>query len=227
MARTAITSNLMGLARDEIFVTPIRQRCSLLYDKATRKGVVIDPGGDVDLIVARIALLDLSIERIILTHGHLDHAGGAEELKHRLGGVLIIGPHRDDDFLLKAIAGDAAELGLQGLRACTPDRWLDDGDAVMIAGRCMLVRHCPGHTPGSIILISAEEHLAIVGDVLFAGSIGRTDFSYGDRRALLDGIERYLVPLADDTQVVCGHGPLTTIGRERTSNPHLRQLLAE
>jgi glyoxylase-like metal-dependent hydrolase (beta-lactamase superfamily II) len=216
----------MVLALDEIFVTPIVQRCSLLYDQATRQGAVIDPGGDVDLVLSRIALLDLSIERIVLTHGHLDHAGGAEELRERLGGVAIVGPHRDDDFLLKTIAEDAVDLGIQGLRACTPDRWLDDGDAVVIAGRRMLVRHCPGHTPGSILLISAEEHLAVVGDVLFAGSIGRTDFAYGDRRALLDDIARHLLPLADDTKVVCGHGPLTTIGRERRSNPHLRQLRA-
>jgi len=213
----------MALTIEEILVTPIVQRCSLLFDRATRRGVVIDPGGDAGRIATRIALLDLTIERIVLTHGHLDHAGGATDLKHRLGGVPIIGPHKADAFLLDAIQDDAEALGITGLQRCAPDRWLEDGDVIAVAGTTLLARHCPGHTPGSIVLVSTAEGLAVVGDVLFRDGIGRTDFPYGNREDLLDGIREILMSLPDETQVICGHGPLTTIGRERSLYPYLSE----
>ncbi|GAJ30396.1 MBL fold metallo-hydrolase [Acidomonas methanolica] len=205
-------------------VTPLRQNCVLLDDPATGKAVVVDPGGDVEDILA--ALGDAQVEAILLTHGHLDHAGGADELRDRLSErqgarVPLLGPDRRDQFLLEAIETQAAGFGLVGLKNAHPDRFLDDGEGLELLGRRIRVAHLPGHAPGHVVFLSPEDRLAIVGDTLFAGTVGRTDFPYGDPQALLDGIRTVLLTLPDDTTVLPGHGMPTTIGRERQSNPFL------
>jgi hydroxyacylglutathione hydrolase len=198
-------------------VTQFQQNCTLLWDDTTKRGVVVDPGGDVPRIEAAIAQVGLKVEAILLTHGHTDHAGGAADLKDKLG-VEVIGPHIADKFLLDDLPNN--RFGLAA-RAITPGRWLEEGDSVTIAGRAFAIFHCPGHSPGSVVFFSAAQRFALVGDVLFAGSIGRTDFPYGDHAALIDGIKRKLLPLGDDVAFVCGHGPTGTFGRERQTNPFL------
>ena len=200
-------------------VTPFQQNCTLVWDEASKRGVVVDPGGDLPRIKAAIAQVGMKVEAILLTHGHTDHAGGAAELKEDLG-VEVIGPHLADKFLLDDLANN--RFGLPA-RAITPDRWLAEGDTVTIAGRPFAIFHCPGHSPGSVVFFSAEQRFALVGDVLFAGSIGRTDFPYGDHPALIDAIKRKLLPLGDDVAFICGHGPTSTFGRERESNPVLNE----
>jgi glyoxylase-like metal-dependent hydrolase (beta-lactamase superfamily II) len=202
-------------------VTPFMQNCTLLWDEASMTGAVVDPGGDVRRIQAGIAKAGMTVEKIILTHGHIDHAGGAMELKETLGGVPIEGPHRSDDFLLEGLEEQGLEFGMDGVRNVTPDRWLAEGDTVTVAGHAFSVLHCPGHSRGSVVLVNAAQRFMLVGDVLFKGSIGRTDFAYGDHGALIDGIKTKLLPLGDDYSFICGHGPMSTIGDERQSNPFL------
>lgn len=201
-------------------VTAFEQNCTLVWDEDTKLGVVVDPGGDVPRIESAITQVGLKVEAILLTHGHIDHAGGATELKEKLG-VQIIGPHKADKFLLDDLPTNAKRFGLTG-RAVMPDRWLDEGETIEIAGRVFEVFHCPGHSPGSVVYYNKTQQFALVGDVLFAGSIGRTDFPYGDHAALIDGIKRKLLPLGDDITFICGHGPMSTFGRERQSNPFLQ-----
>ncbi len=200
-------------------VTPFQQNCTLVWDDKTKRGVVVDPGGDIPRIQQAIAQTGMKVEAILLTHGHTDHAGGAAELKEALG-VPVIGPHLDDKFLLDDLANN--RFGIPA-RPITPDRWLDEGDTVSIAGREFQIFHCPGHSPGSVVFFSPSQRFALVGDVLFAGSIGRTDFPYGDHAALIDAIKRKLLPLGDDVAFVCGHGPTSTFGRERETNPFLNE----
>jgi len=182
---------------------------------------VVDPGGDIPRIKAAISQVGLDPEAILLTHGHIDHAGGAAELKEALG-VEIIGPNIADKFLLDDLPNNGKRFGLSA-RAVTPDRWLAEGETVTIAGRPFAIFHCPGHSPGSVVYFNAAQRFALVGDVLFAGSIGRTDFPYGDHAALIEGIKRKLLPLGDDIAFICGHGPGSTFGEEREHNPFLRQ----
>jgi glyoxylase-like metal-dependent hydrolase (beta-lactamase superfamily II) len=202
-------------------VTPFMQNCTLLWDETSMAGAVIDPGGDVRRIEAGIAKAGMSVEKIVLTHGHIDHAGGAAELKAKLGGVPIEGPHRSDDFLLDGLEEQGLEYGMQGVRNVTPDRWLAEGDTVTVAGAEFSVLHCPGHSRGSVVLVNEPQRFMLVGDVLFKGSIGRTDFAYGDHDALIKAIKTKLLPLGDDYAFICGHGPMSTIGEERRSNPFL------
>jgi glyoxylase-like metal-dependent hydrolase (beta-lactamase superfamily II) len=202
-------------------VTPFMQNCTLLWDEASRIGAVVDPGGDVARIEAGIAKAGMTVEKIVLTHGHIDHAGGAAELKERLGGVPIEGPHKADDFLLEYLEEQAMEFGLDGVRNVAPDRWLVEGDTVAIAGADFSVLHCPGHSRGSVVLVNAAQRFLLVGDVMIKGSIGRTDFAYGDHDALIRGIKTKLLPLGDEFVFICGHGPMSTIGDERRSNPFL------
>jgi glyoxylase-like metal-dependent hydrolase (beta-lactamase superfamily II) len=209
-----------GLKLAIIPVTPFQQNCTLLWDPATMRGAVVDPGGDLDAIEDGIGQVGAKIEKIILTHGHMDHAGGAAELKEKLGGIPIEGPHIADKFLLDDLATQGAKYSLDS-RNVTPDRWLADGDTVTIAGETFDVYHCPGHSPGSVVLVSPQRRFALVGDVLFRGSIGRTDFAYGDHDALINAIHTKLLPLGDDMQFICGHGPPSTFGRERATNPFL------
>ena len=203
-------------------VTPLEQNCTVVWDEASRQAVVIDPGGDAERIAAAIARERLTVEAIWLTHGHLDHAGGAEALRTALGGVEIIGPHEADAFLLQGIEQQAAQYGLRGLRNATPDRWLVEGDVLQLGEHRFDVLHCPGHTPGHVIFVDKTAGFAQLGDVLFAGSVGRTDFLYGDAAGLISAIKTKVLPLGDAVQFICGHGPGSTIGRERLSNPFLR-----
>lgn len=199
-------------------VTPLQQNCTLMFDEETRRGAIFDPGGDVDRIVDGVGQAEFEVEKIFLTHGHIDHAGGAAELKERLGGVPIEGPHKADKFLLESLEETGAEYGITGSRNVTPDRWLNEGDTVSFGQFTFEVRHCPGHAPGHVVFIQNERRISQVGDVLFKGSIGRTDFPYGDHAALIDAIKTKLLPLGDDMAFICGHGPPGTIGEERQTN---------
>jgi hydroxyacylglutathione hydrolase len=202
-------------------VTPFMQNCTLLWDDQSMSGAVVDPGGDVARIEAGIKKAGMSVEKIILTHGHIDHAGGALELKEKLGGIPIEGPHQADGFLLENLEQQGAQFGIGGVRNVTPDRWLDEGDTVSIAGHTFSVLHCPGHSPGSVVLVYEPQRFILMGDVLFKGSIGRTDFPYGDHDALIGAIKTKLLPLGDEYSFICGHGPMSTIGEERRSNQFL------
>jgi glyoxylase-like metal-dependent hydrolase (beta-lactamase superfamily II) len=202
-------------------VTPFQQNCTLVWDEASRKGAVVDPGGDLDRIEAGIAKAGIAPEKILLTHGHIDHAGAATALKEKLGGVPIEGPHRADKFLLDGLPEQGRNFGLSDVRSVAPDRWLEEGDTVTAAGATFSVLHCPGHSPGSVVFVNAAQRFALVGDVIFRGSIGRTDFPYGDHAALIGAIKTKLLPLGDDFVFICGHGPMSTIGEERQSNPFL------
>ncbi len=201
-------------------VTPFQQNCTLLWCEATRKAAVIDPGGDLDRIRGAVAQSGVAVEKIILTHGHIDHAGGAAELKEALG-VPIEGPHEADRFLLDRLEETGRGYGIPA-RPVTPDRWLQEGDTVGIGDLTLDVLHCPGHSPGSVVLVSTAERFAIVGDVLFQGSVGRTDLPGGDGKALIRSIKDKLLPLGDDIAFICGHGPTSTLGHERRTNPFLQ-----
>jgi hydroxyacylglutathione hydrolase len=203
-------------------VTPFAQNCSIVACTATSRAAVVDPGGDVARIRAGIAELGVRPEKILLTHGHIDHAGGAAELAEALS-LPIEGPGRADDFLLAGLAMQGANFGMTNARPVTPGRWLDEGDMVSVGELTFAVRHCPGHTPGHVVFINPAEGFALVGDTLFAGSIGRTDFPYGDHAQLIAAIKTKLLALDDDVTILPGHGPASTIGAERASNPFLRE----
>jgi glyoxylase-like metal-dependent hydrolase (beta-lactamase superfamily II) len=220
----------MTLSVTLVPVTAFQQNCAILHDPESRRGAVIDPGGDVPRILAAIEKLDVTIESILLTHGHLDHAGGASALARALMAVLpgqsvpILGPEARDRFLLEGIARQATAFGLAGMEDVTPDRFLAEGDEVRIADVPFAVLHCPGHTPGHIVFVDHANRFAVLGDVLFQGSIGRTDFPYGDHQQLLAAIAGKILPLGDDMRFICGHGPASSIGAERRHNPFLRGL---
>jgi hydroxyacylglutathione hydrolase len=201
-------------------VTPFQQNCTLLWCEKTRKAAVVDPGGDLDRIRQAIAQSGATVEKIILTHGHIDHAGGAAELRDELG-VPVEGPHEADRFLLDRLAEQGRNYGFEA-RPVTPDRWLNEGDTVSVGDLTLDVLHCPGHSPGSVVLVSKDQRFALVGDVLFQGSVGRVDLPGGDGKALIRSIKDKLLPLGDDIAFICGHGPTSTIGRERQTNPYLQ-----
>lgn len=201
-------------------VTPFQQNCSLLVCEATGKAAVVDPGGDLDLILAAVREQRATLEKILLTHGHLDHCGGTHALSAEFG-LTIEGPHRDESFWIDQLEEQARMFRFPPVRAFTPDRWLVDGDTVRFGEIDMEVRHCPGHTPGHVIFHSAADRLALVGDVLFAESIGRTDFPRGNHAQLIASIRNRLWPLGDDVRFVPGHGPMSTFGRERRTNPYV------
>jgi glyoxylase-like metal-dependent hydrolase (beta-lactamase superfamily II) len=201
-------------------VTAFQQNCSLVWDDATMQAAVIDPGGDLDHLLAEVARLNLKLEQIWLTHAHIDHAGGTAELASRLS-LPIIGPHPGDQFWIDGLPQQGAMFGFPHAEAFTPTRWLHDGDTVTLGAHTLDVRHCPGHTPGHVVFHSPEMKRAFVGDVLFAGSIGRTDFPQGDHDTLIASITQRLWPMGDDTVFIPGHGPESTFGRERRSNPYV------
>jgi hydroxyacylglutathione hydrolase len=249
-------------------VTPFQQNCAILFEEPSRRAVVIDPGGEVERIMQTIAELDVRIERILLTHGHIDHAGGATALKEALeraghgegdpptaegsdarvplaqGSVATVpiapgslatvpivpgslatvpieGPDQRDRFLLEGLEAQGPTFGMTGVRNVVPNRWLAEGDEVRIGEQAFAVLHCPGHTPGHVVFVNQAARFAILGDVLFCGSIGRTDLPYGNHAALIRSIQDKLLPLGDDVSFLCGHGPGSTIGAERRTNPFL------
>ena len=205
-------------------VTPFAQNCSVLV-APDGEAVVIDPGGDVPHILRLLTEHKARVREIWLTHGHFDHVGGAAALKEALGGVPVIGPHEADAWLVENVEEQAAFFGLADAgRSITPDRWLTEGDALTLGEATFTVRHCPGHTPGHVLFIDEAHRIGFVGDVLFAGSIGRTDFPGGDHATLLMNIRDKLLSLPDDFRFVPGHGPASTIGRERTHNPFLAEI---
>jgi len=211
----------MGQLRAGIIpVTPFQQNCTILFDDESKVGVVVDPGGDVDQIVSAVEANGITVEAIWITHGHIDHAGGAMELKEALG-VEIVGPHQDDEPLLSRIAEQGRAYGIAGVRNCEPDRYLAEGETVSFAGHTFEVLHCPGHAPGHVVYYNREAKFAHVGDVLFSGSIGRTDLPGGDHAALIRSIMEKLLPLGDDIGFICGHGPGGRFGEERRNNPFL------
>jgi len=199
-------------------VTPLQQNCTIVWCAKTLKAAVIDPGGEIPRLMKTIEDQGLTLEKIWITHGHMDHAGGAAELK-RLTGVPIEGPHKDDQFWIDRIQESGEMYGIPEARIFVTDRWLDDGDMVTLGKTQFEVLHCPGHTPGHVIFFHRQARFAQVGDVLFKGSIGRTDFPRGNHQDLLDAITGKLWPLGDDVQFVPGHGPMSTFGAERRSNP--------
>jgi glyoxylase-like metal-dependent hydrolase (beta-lactamase superfamily II) len=212
----------MPLQAGIVTVTPFQQNCTLLWDEATRRGAVVDPGGDLDRIEAGIAKVGMTVEKILLTHGHIDHAAGAAELKEKLGGIPIEGPHEEDKFLLDSLVESGLAFGMTDARNVMPDRWLNEGDTVTVADATFSILHCPGHSPGSVAYVNAAQRFALVGDVLFRGSVGRTEgLPRTSHRALIQSIKTKLLPLGDDYAFVCGHGPTSTIGQERLSNPFL------
>ena len=201
-------------------VTPFQQNCSLVYDEATRIGAVVDPGGDLDSIEALARHEGVTIEKILITHAHIDHAGATAELKRRLN-VPIEGPHEGDRFWIEAMPEQARQFGFAHGERFEPDRWLHDGDRVTVGPLEFEVRHCPGHTPGHVVFFHEPSRFAIVGDVLFEGSIGRTDFPGGNHADLIRSIRQNLFVLGDDVQFLPGHGNLSTFGAERRDNPYV------
>jgi hydroxyacylglutathione hydrolase len=199
-------------------VTPFQQNCSLVWCAETKRAAVVDPGGEVERILAAAEDRGLTIEKVLVTHGHLDHAGAVADLAQRLA-VPVEGPEREDAFWIDKLSEQGARYGMDHCRPFTPDRWLGDGDEVAIGAQRLSVHHCPGHTPGHVVLFHSASRLAFVGDVLFRGSIGRSDFPRGDHAALIRSITTKLWPLGEDVTFVPGHGPLSTFGVERRSNP--------
>lgn len=203
-------------------VTPFQQNCSLVYDAERNIGAIVDPGGDVAVILEAVRQSGITIEKILLTHGHIDHAGGAAELAEKLG-VPIEGPHPEDRFLLDDLAAAGAKYGMMDARPVTPDRWLREGDTVSVGGLSFSIHEAPGHTPGSVVLFNAENRFALVGDVLFQGSVGRTDMPRGDHATLIRSIKEKLYPMGDDVVCLPGHGEPCRIGQERETNPFLNE----
>jgi len=199
-------------------VTAFEQNCSVIWCSKTMKAGVVDPGGDVDQIIKTVEDNSVTVEKILITHGHVDHAGGAAELAERLD-VPIEGPHKDDDFWIKQLPEQTVQFGFPEGKSVMPERWLEDGDTVSVGNVSFNVLHCPGHTPGHVIFYQPEENIALVGDVLFQGSIGRTDFPRGNHQELLDSITQKLWPLGNDVTFFPGHGATSTFGDERKTNP--------
>lgn len=199
-------------------VTPFAQNCSLIWCTATMKGALVDPGGDIGKLLTTASKLGVTIEKLLLTHGHIDHAGGTGELAEQLK-VPIEGPQIEERFWLDQLPAQSRMFGFPHVRDFTPTRWLNEGDTVTVGQETLQVFHTPGHTPGHVVFFHAPSKLAIVGDVLFAGSIGRTDFPRGDHQTLINSIRQKLWPLGNDVAFIPGHGPMSTFGEERHSNP--------
>lgn len=199
-------------------VTAFQQNCSLLWCDQSQEAAVIDPGGDLDIILSQVQRLGLSLKAIWLTHAHIDHAGGTAELA-RQQQLPIIGPHEGDQFWIDGLPQQAIRFGFPAVQSFIPTRWLCDGDTVSVGCETLNVRHCPGHTPGHVVFHAPQIDRCFVGDVLFAGSIGRTDFPQGNHQQLIDSILQKLWPMGDQTVFIPGHGPESSFGRERKTNP--------
>jgi glyoxylase-like metal-dependent hydrolase (beta-lactamase superfamily II) len=198
-------------------VTPLQQNCTLLWCTKTMRGAFVDPGGDLPRLKAAARQAGVEIEKILLTHGHIDHCGGAGLLADDLM-VPIEGPHEADRYWIERLSEDGAKYGIRG-QPFEPSRWLTDADDVLVGELKFEVRHCPGHTPGHVVFHHSPSKLALVGDVLFRGSVGRWDFPHGDQQQLINSITQRLWPMGDDTAFVPGHGPMSTFGHERLTNP--------
>lgn len=207
-------------------VTPFRQNCSVLWCAASMAGAIVDPGGDLDEVLAAAAAHRVRVEKILVTHGHVDHAAGVAGLAARLG-VPVEGPHADDAFWIDQLGDHGRRYGFAEAAPFVPDRWLVDGDTVTVGRQVLSVRHCPGHTPGHVVFHHADTQFAVVGDVLFRGSIGRTDFPRGNHAHLIGSIRSRLWPMGDDTTFLPGHGPVSTFGDERRTNPFCSDLALE
>jgi hydroxyacylglutathione hydrolase len=199
-------------------VTPLQQNCTIVWCTKTNKAAIIDPGGEVPRLLGALKEHGLTLEKIWVTHGHLDHAGATAALKDATG-APIEGPQKEDAFWIDQMEGQGKQWGMPEARGFTPDRWLEDGDVVTLGETKFEVRHCPGHTPGHVIFFNRAARFAQVGDVLFQGSIGRTDFPRGNYKDLIDAITGKLWPLGEDVRFVPGHGPMSTFGHERKTNP--------
>lgn len=199
-------------------VTPYQQNCSVIKCVSSSKAAVVDPGGDIDRILEAVDKLEATVEKIILTHGHMDHCAASDVLRERLH-VPIEGPHREDDFWIQKLPESCKMSGFPHADAFVPDRWLEEGDTVTVGEQSLQVFHCPGHTPGHVVFHYEPQQVAWVGDVLFQGSIGRTDFPRGNHDQLISSIREKLFPLGDDITFIPGHGPTSTFGQERRSNP--------
>jgi glyoxylase-like metal-dependent hydrolase (beta-lactamase superfamily II) len=211
----------MGKLHAQIIqVTPLQQNCALIWDGDSRQAAIIDPGGDIPEILQAVKNAGVTVEAIFITHGHLDHAGGAADLAAALD-IPIAGPDRRDEPLIADFPKQALRFGMEA-KAFTPTHWLSEGETITIGGHAFSVLHCPGHTPGHVVFVNHAEKFAVLGDVLFRNAIGRTDFPYGDHEALISAITKKLLPLGDDYGFICGHGMGSTFGAERKSNPFLK-----
>jgi glyoxylase-like metal-dependent hydrolase (beta-lactamase superfamily II) len=199
-------------------VTPYQQNCSIIKCEATGKAAIVDPGGDIDRILGAVEQMGATVEKIILTHAHMDHCAASDVLRKQLG-VPIEGPHEGDDFWLQMLPQSCEMAGFPHADAFAPDRWLKQGDTVTVGELTLQVFHCPGHTPGHVVFYYPDQKVAWVGDVIFQGSIGRTDFPQGDHAQLVSSIRDKLFPLGDDITFIPGHGPTSTFGQERQTNP--------
>lgn len=202
-------------------VTAFAQNCSLIWCPVTLQAAVVDPGGDAEKIQAAVAEKGVTVTQVLLTHGHLDHVGAATDLA-RFYGVPVVGPHRADAFWLDALPVQSQMFGLPDCTPVKPDRWLEEGETVQVGDTALEILLCPGHTPGHIVFFDRADRLLVSGDVIFSGGVGRTDFPQGSHENLIDAIKRKLLPLGDDVTFLPGHGPMSTLGRERISNPFLQ-----
>ena len=208
----------MAIHYQIIPVTSFEQNCTLLWCGETMRAAVVDPGGDIPRILDAVKANGVMLEKVLVTHGHIDHAGAVADLAEQLS-LPIEGPQREDQFWIDGMPQQSKMYGFPNVRVFTPDRWLEQGDRVAVGNLTLDVLHCPGHTPGHVVYFNEPGRLAIVGDVLFRGSIGRTDFPKGDFDALISSIRNRLWPLGDDVVFISGHGPMSTFGAERRSNP--------
>ncbi len=198
-------------------VTPYQQNCTLLWCEESNKAALVDPGGDSHLIKQAVAQQGVELEKILVTHAHQDHVGAVGELAGELD-LPIEGPHKGDQFWIDMLPQQSQMMNFPPVPGFTPGRWLEGGDTVTVGNQTLSVRHCPGHTPGHVIFYHQPSQLALVGDVLFQGSIGRTDFPQGDHDTLINAIRTQLWPLGDEVSFIPGHGPMSTFGHERQTN---------
>jgi len=202
-------------------VTAFSQNCSVIWCTETHQAAIVDPGGEAEKIIAEVEKLGVTVKQILLTHGHLDHVGAAAQLARHYH-APIVGPHKEDLFLLESLPTQSRMFGLEDCAPLMPDNWLEEGDSVTVGEEQLSVLHCPGHTPGHIVFINEKGRLAVSGDVIFRGGVGRSDFPRGDHQALIQSIKTKLLPLGDDVIFIPGHGPMSDLGHERKTNPFLQ-----